>query len=160
MQCCKAGAAGYLTKPVHRHQLLKSADHWIESGGRPGRPPVVPQPVAAVADAAVLDTATAVEEFGDVQTVKIVARQLTDNVDGQLRLIRESLSRGDRERVRKEAHAIKGGAATLEAVALSQAAARLEALSPESSLAELDSGLGDLEHQFKRFREFVSQWKG
>ena len=114
----------------------------------------------AIDDVIVMDTATAVDEFGDADTVKIVARQLIENVDGQLEMIRESIANGDRERIRKEAHAIKGGAATMEAIALSKAAAQLEDLSPDGPMDVLGTGFGDLENQFYRFREFVSQWKG
>lgn len=164
-KCLDAGMDGYLTKPVHRHQLVETADHWIGHTGRlkhPPRPPETTQTVGkpAIDDAIVMDTATAVDEFGDADTVKIVARQLIENVDGQLEMIRESIANGDRERIRKEAHAIKGGAATMEAIALSKAAAQLEDLSPDGPMDVLGTGFGDLENQFYRFREFVSQWKG
>ena len=107
----------------------------------------------------VMDTATAVDEFGDADTVKIVAHQLIENVNRQLEQIRESITAGDREGIRKEAHAIKGGAATMEAMALSQAAAHLEHLSPEGAMDAIGAGYGTLKEQFFRFREFVSQWK-
>jgi len=74
------------------------------------------------------DIARALKEFGDADTVRIVVRELTENVKKQLCTIRESIAQKDRERIRKETHAIKGGAATLEAVALTGAAARLEKL--------------------------------
>lgn len=98
--------------------------------------------MAAARDDASLGVEAAVAKpikVGDADTVKIVARQLIENVDGQLEKIRKSMARGDRERIRREAHAIKGGAATMEAVALSQAAARLEKINelcpPENSPA-------------------------
>ena len=163
-KCLDAGMDGYLTKPVHRHQLIKTADHWIGLKGkrtaqRAGSLPKTPTtPVKVEPD--IMDTTTAVEEFGDAQTVKRVARQLIENVDGQLRAIHDAIANGDREAVRKEAHAIKGGAATMEAVALSKAAAHLEDLSSGGHLDALGAGAGVLHNQFDRFREFISQWKG
>ncbi len=94
-----------------------------------------------------------------LDAVKIVARQLIDNVDGQLQAIRESIANGNRERIRREAHAIKGGAATMEAMALSRAAARLEKISSEGPVDALGTNFGELENQFYRFREFVSHWE-
>jgi two-component system sensor histidine kinase/response regulator len=165
-KCLDAGMDGYLVKPVHRHQLIQTVDHWIGLNGRLKNHRPSPTPASGLAVApknaggSVMDIATAVEEFGDADTVKMVARQLIENVDRQLQTIRDSIAKGDREHIRKEAHAIKGGAATMEAVALSEAASHLEKLSPYGPVAELDAGFGDLEDQFYRFREFVSQWKG
>jgi signal transduction histidine kinase/DNA-binding response OmpR family regulator/HPt (histidine-containing phosphotransfer) domain-containing protein len=161
-KCLDAGMDGYLIKPVHRHQLIKTADNWIGlKGGSDGICPLPDQKNPPESDdAAVMDVVTAVEEFGDAGTVKIVARQLIDHVDGQLQIIRDAITVGDRDRIRREAHAIKGGAATMEAAALSDAAARLENLSPDGPMEELGTGLGILENQYFRFREFVSQWKG
>jgi HPt (histidine-containing phosphotransfer) domain-containing protein len=161
-KCLDAGMDGYLIKPVHRHQLIKTADNWIGlKGGSDGICPLPDQKNPPESDdAAVMDVVTAVEEFGDAGTVKIVARQLIDHVDGQLQIIRDAITVGDRDRIRREAHAIKGGAATMEAAALSNAAARLENLSPDGPMEELGTGLGILENQYFRFREFVSQWKG
>jgi len=164
-KCLEAGMDGYLTKPIHRQKLIQAAAHWLgleaESGFFPeptAQSGSIPTP--AHDEPAVMDTATAVDEFGGADTVKIVARQLIENVDRQLEQIRESIAEGDRERIRKAAHAIKGGAATMEAMALSHAAAHLENLSPEGAMNEIGAGCGALEKQFFRFREFVSQWKG
>ena len=167
-KCLDAGMDGYLIKPVHRHHLIKTVASWLGLSSRPGNRRPFPAPAPAsdrdvtpgTADRAVMDIATAVDEFGDAETVKMVARQLIGSVDRQLQTIRAAIARGDREHIRKEAHAIKGGAATMEAALLSGAASHLEKLSPEGTAAALGAGFGDLEVQFYRFREFVSQWKG
>ncbi|HSO20317.1 MAG TPA: response regulator [Desulfosarcina sp.] len=163
-KCLHAGMDGYLAKPVHRHLLIKSADQWIRTGIKPepAEGPLRPAaPGAGVGnEPPVMDTATAVAEFGDRGTVKTVAGQLIANIERQLSTIRDAVAAGDRERVRREAHAIKGGAATLEAAALSRAAARLEKLSTDGSMEKLDAGTGDLESHFFRFRDFISRWKG
>ena len=159
-----AGMDGYLIKPVHRHLLIKSVDQWIQIHGDMERADALSKTVtpegADSDDPPVMDTATAVDEFGDWETVKTVAGKLIGNIKRQLQQIRGFLANGDRESVRREAHAIKGGAATLEAMALSKAAALLETLSLHGLMEELEAGMGDLENQYYRFRDFVSQWKG
>lgn len=163
-KCLHVGMDGYLIKPVRRHQLIDAADNWIGIKGRSGNSRPSPTPEQAVmpesVDASVMDIATAVEEFGDADTVKVIALQLVGNVDGQLQIIRESIANEDRERIRREAHAIKGGAATMEAHTLSNAAAHLEMLSTDGQMKAIDAGFGDLSNEFDRFREFISQWKG
>ena len=42
-KCLDAGMDGYLIKPVHRHQLIKTADNWIGLKGGPGRHPPAPR---------------------------------------------------------------------------------------------------------------------
>lgn len=170
-RCLNAGMDGYLIKPVHRHQLINTAKQWIDRDGidRDGKQenasdvpatpasPSVPQPDR---DMSVMDVTIAVDEFGDVETVIMVADQLIDNVAGQLSIIRQAITNDNRECIRKESHSIKGGAATLEAAPLSKAAARLEKISPEADTAKLNAGYHDLEQQFFLFRDFISQWKG
>jgi CheY-like chemotaxis protein/HPt (histidine-containing phosphotransfer) domain-containing protein len=161
-RCLDAGMDGYLTKPVRRAHLIETVDHWVarHNGGGNGHPLHRGPSTALDPDTdVIMDTETAVDEFGDAETVKLVAQQLIDNVERQLRTIRDSLTGRDRDRIRREAHAIKGGAATMEAVALSRCAAQLEKISPEDSIAALEIGCNALEEQFIRFREFISQWE-
>ena len=170
-RCLNAGMDGYLIKPVHRHQLINTAKQWIDRDGidrdgnqektsdAPATPqsPSIPQ---ADRDVAIMDVTIAVDEFGDAETVIMVADQLIDNVAGQLSTIRQAITDEDRECIRKESHSIKGGAATLEAAPLSKAAAHLEKISPEADTAKLNAGYHNLEQQFFLFRDFISQWKG
>jgi two-component system sensor histidine kinase/response regulator len=162
-KCLDAGMDGYLVKPVHRHQLIETARQWIGQQDNPARCSGSPGEAVSPAtpadtDSDIFDAATAVDEFGDADTVKIVAHQLIDNVTNQLTTIRSAIDDGDRECIRKEAHAIKGGAATMEAVALSAAAAHLEKICPNGNPGALETGYGELQSQFNRFREIISQW--
>ncbi len=164
-KCRDAGMDGYLTKPVRRHQLIETADKWIKTkddGMQQRNRTENGESITATdtPDAKVMDTVTAVDEFGDAETVIVVARQLIENIDAQLPIIRKSMDQRDRERIRKEAHAIKGGAATLEAAALSKAAALLENHSPSGTMEELNEQIVDLTDQFQRFKEFITQWEG
>ena len=164
-KCLDAGMDGYLIKPVHRHQLIKTADQWIglQKDSPKIKPTGNPAPPTATAeddDVGIMDVATAVEEFGDAETVKTVADQLIQLVTDQLEVIRKFISVENREGIRKEAHAIKGGAATMEAAALSAAAARLEERALDAAIVDIRADFGELTKQYYHFREFVAQWKG
>jgi two-component system, sensor histidine kinase and response regulator len=162
-RCLDAGMDEYLVKPIHRHQLITTAHRWIDAPGEGGKsrlptPPAATDPLKV--DAAVMDMATAIEEFGDPGTVKTLARQLIDTVVNRLPTIRDAIAADDRECIRKEAHSIKGGAATLEAGALSAAAAHLEEISRNATSAGLNAGYHDLENQFFLLKAFMAKWKG
>jgi two-component system sensor histidine kinase/response regulator len=160
-KCLDAGMNGYLIKPVSRRQLIETADNWLGlKCGHPLLPDPTPVPTTGEAGDGVMDTATAIEEFGDAAAVRTIAGRLIENIDRQLRIIRQSIAGGDRQRLRREAHAIKGGAATIEAAVLSAAAERLEKHSLHGSISELEAAAGDLENQYHRFRSFISQWEG
>ena len=161
-RCLDAGMDGYLTKPVRRDQLLDSVDHWIGRRGDAGSEhPLQAQPsVPSTAEPdTIMDTETVVDEFGDAETVKIVAQKLIANVEGQLKAVRQSIDKLDRDGVRREAHAIKGGAATMEAIALSRTAAHLEQISRKGTIEALAVGCRELENQYARFRNFIAHWE-
>ena len=164
-KCFAAGMDGYLAKPIRRRHLIEAVDRWIAPQSKPEAAPVSQEPDQAVEtstgeDDTIMDVATALEEFGDAETVRTIARQLIENADGQLERIQAFIENEDREAIRKEAHAIKGGAATMEAPALSEAAFHLEQLSKDGPMNELEISFENLKSQFYRFRDFVSQWKG
>jgi len=164
-KCLAAGMDGYLAKPIRRRQLIQAVDRWIglknrsEESSIPQEPEKIAE-ASAGGDGTIMDIATAIEEFGDAETVRTIARQLIENADRQFERIQKFIENEDREAIRKEAHAIKGGAATMEAPALSEAAFRLEMLSTDGPVNELEVGFENLKSQFYRFRDFISQWKG
>ena len=63
-------------------------------------------------------------------------------------IIREALDRADTEILRREAHAINGGAANLAAAELSSAAAELEKTAKSGSLGEAPGVLERLERAY------------
>ena len=159
--CLDAGMDGYLVKPVNRRQLITAARQSIDPHGPQHRlTQASPEKTPVDADTDIMDIATALDEFGDADSVKMLAGKLVDSVADQLQTIRKAMAAEDRDSIRKESHAIKGGAATLEASPLSRAAACLENISPNAEPDELNTVCAELEHQFFLFREFVSQWKG
>jgi HPt (histidine-containing phosphotransfer) domain-containing protein len=73
-----------------------------------------------------LDWPAALYEFGEPEIVHEVVEHLLQSVPGYLEEIRTAMGQGDFDRIRRSSHAIKGGAATVEAKPLSAVAAELE----------------------------------
>ena len=82
------------------------------------------------------------------------------NVTSQIGIIREAISNGDSEIVRREAHSIKGGAANLTADALSKIAFELENIGRSGMLEEGIDSLQKLEGEFFRLERFVAKRGG
>jgi HPt (histidine-containing phosphotransfer) domain-containing protein len=108
-----------------------------------------------------MDFARALEEFeGNREFLTGLLEKFLENVRAQLGTIREALDRADAEILRREAHAIKGGAANLTAAELSSAAAELEKTARSGSLGEAPDGLERLEKAYRRLDEFVRKPRG
>jgi len=156
--CLQAGMDDYLIKPVFRQDLLGKVDCWID-GGPATACVAAPPPGASAghrATAEPMDFARVLEEFeGNREFLTGLLERFLENVRAQLGTIREALDRADAEILRREAHAIKGGAANLAAAELSSAAAELEKTARSGSLGEAPGGLERLEKAYRRLDEFV-----
>jgi len=79
-----------------------------------------------------------------------------DNVRGQISLIRQAISDGNAETVRKESHSIKGGAANLIAKELSEIAFELENIGKSGDLKEGIDALERLKKEFQRLEVYTN----
>ena len=156
--CLRAGMDDYLIKPVFRKDLLGKVDRWIDSVPAPAGGELPPSEASALREAPAepMDFARALEEFeGNREFLTGLLEKFLDNVRAQLGTLREALDRADAEILRREAHAIKGGAANLAAAELSSAAAELEKTAKSGLLGEAPGGLERLERAYRRLDEFV-----
>jgi HPt (histidine-containing phosphotransfer) domain-containing protein len=98
----------------------------------------------------------AIEEFeGDKDFLMEVLNGFLDNVRTQLGTIRQAISDGDSEAVRRETHSIKGGAANLTADKLSSIAFELENIGKSGVLEGGIEALERLEKEFYRLEGYV-----
>ena len=98
----------------------------------------------------------AIAEFeGDEEFLLEVLEGFFENVTSQIGIIRQAISEGDAEVVRREAHSIKGGAANLTADALSKIAFELENIGRSGVLEKSIETLERLEQAFSRLERFA-----
>ena len=185
-KCLKAGMDDYLAKPLNRKHFLAVVEKWTRFGNdrevetaNPGPDPFPdafipherdfsqesPHHPSITADhqsnkGLPMDFERALAEFeGDRIFLGEVLRGFTNNVREQINVIQQALETRDADRVRREAHSIKGGAANLRADALSGIAFDLENIGKSGDLAmgprllkklkkELD-GLEEMEKSLK-----------
>ena len=151
--CLRAGMNEHLTKPLKLTRVLEALRHWVQ---RPSSMPIHDTPTAIDAGQRELrDTGDRLEETGgiDIETgiVRVGgSRARYRQLLARFRVVaaehgehlRDAIARGDHDRARTAAHALKGLAGNLSVTAVESAAAALESalespgVTPISKLAE------------------------
>ncbi|MBN1115415.1 MAG: response regulator, partial [Oligoflexia bacterium] len=162
-KCRETGINATLTKPIKRKELIKGIMEWINPGNKktgetdPGvKTPVRDLPETSEALSPPVNYRSAVEEFGDEALVREVILQLVENIEKQIPLMKDSAQQGIKqiEELRRNAHAIKGGAATIEAGALSEAARDIEILCKESGISKLELLMEGIISEHQRLKKY------
>lgn len=140
-RCLQAGMDDYLSKPVLKEDLERVLNHWSQriapsaagaangpaspdppsaEGANGNSAPTLPYPI----DAAYLDRVTG----GDRQFQRELLQVFVQDCQNQLPHLRQAVTKGDPEELRKVAHRLKGASANVGANAFCQVARELEHL--------------------------------
>jgi PAS domain S-box-containing protein len=164
-RCLNAGMDDFVTKPVFRDDLISMVKKWlparsIEEAG----PGIIEKNTMRHIDSSTdeanppLNLNRALDEFdGDKGLLMKLINGFIDIVRGQINIIRKAISDGDMDVVRSEAHSIKGGAANLTAMDLSQLALGLEKIAKTGTKDDSLDVLSRLEQEFLRLEAFASR---
>ena len=157
--CKKVNMDDVLTKPIRRNSLLAAVDRWIALTGQPpdrsGNSFPDENDDTSPKDIMPIDYNVALEEFGDMDIVNEVVAHFIEKVQTQIQDMREALTQQDIDGLRRDAHAIKGGAGTLEAKPLAREAEQMESLCKSNDLKAIPSALDNVVTEFDRLRTYV-----
>jgi PAS domain S-box-containing protein len=121
--CLDAGMNGYISKPIDRRKLTEVLAQY--SGLEPPRPPAAPIVQAGPAvDFSVLDM---LKDDLEADTVVAILVKFMEDASARAIEATAALGRQDFERIRREAHTIKGAAASLGLSAIRDACLATEA---------------------------------
>lgn len=161
-RCLDAGMNDVITKPIRRKQLCNVVNKWLDATDAELQTSADVDPSddtedsAKQTDDAPLDIEQAVDEFGGKrELVNTLIDKFLSKADEQIRILNEAKEKQDNETVRKEAHKIRGSAATLMAMPLALSAENLEKVAQSGMLDEIAEQLAILENEFDRLKQFV-----
>lgn len=146
--CAESGMDDVQAKPIRKKILLAVVQKWLWKNRTNTKISVQKAP-------APIDIETGIDEYGDKDFYIEVLDQFIKNLDQQINIISDSLKDDNFDRIEKEAHAIKGGAATIEASILSESAKKLEAIAKNKEKQEIVSCFNELKEKIQELKKFV-----
>jgi PAS domain S-box-containing protein len=132
--CIAAGGNDYLSKPYTEAALAALLTQWLPQAG----------------SEALLDLPALHARYpGNPDLVEELAAVFSSTTEASLEKLRSGIEQGNVEACRKEAHALKGAAASVRATAIQEGAARLEACVDRGDLAAASAELDAMENTFR-----------
>ncbi len=133
--CLAAGANDYLCKPYTEAALAALLAHWLPA-----------REAAPLLDLPALQA----RYPGNPELVERLTRLFVSTTEASLTALRQALDQRDADACRKEAHALRGAAASVMADAVQQAAGRIEAAIAGDDFAAAAIELDALEGHFRQ----------
>jgi len=172
-RCLEAGMDGYLSKPVQPLELarvvaaqLARSPHATNTLPRQpivelfehDAPPVVTTS-PLLETLAVFHESDIIYRMGDHQIAQLVVRQFLLDAPTRIDELRDALKTMDLVKARLKAHSLKGLAANISALRLSEMAAQLEIIAENAdAIAELLQLTEDLDQEFKQLHLVLQDW--
>ena len=161
-RCLAAGMDGYIAKPIREDDLRGMIDNLVFDQAGPAllvdtaadTAPSQSAPEPEAGQVPVFDRNALLSRLGGNESLveKFVAMFFA-SADEHLALLRQAAETGDTEQIRAKAHAIKGSAANVGAMSLSEAASALGKAIREEQFTEQPLLLARLEEQYALFRQ-------
>jgi PAS domain S-box-containing protein len=158
-RCLEAGMDDYISKPITPQALAEALEKWV--GKTQGLSPAIVAPGGATEPSAGLPVfdrpALIARLMGDEELAGTIIAGFLDDVPKRILALRGYLDRGDAGSAGGQAHALKGAAANVGGMALSDVASEMEEAGRAGRREEIVSLVPELERQFalleKRMKE-------
>ena len=150
-RCLASGMDGYVSKPVHPHELFSEMERCLavfEGKGAMAEQP--PQETQTLQETQV-DRASLIERVeGDQELLAEMIQLFRQDAPNLIGAMRAALEHGDMEVLERSAHSLKGAAANLSAKAAAEAAMHLEKVAKDKNFEAATARLADVEQVMQR----------
>jgi CheY-like chemotaxis protein/HPt (histidine-containing phosphotransfer) domain-containing protein len=159
-KCIEAGMDDYLSKPVEPAKLARMLDKWLgraqqEQTVDAAGPPVDPESGPAVFD----HVALLGRLMGNQALAEKVVNLFLEAAPSQVANLRRQLAARDATVARREAHALKGAAATVSAPVLQGLALQAEQAAGAGEWTRIEEILPRMEEQLQRLKTAIANWE-
>jgi len=165
-KCLAAGMDDYIAKPVKKDTLANMLKHWLKSEtGKPNKtenqsPKETAPSIETPGNIDSLDfDPTVVLELlnGDIDAVQDIATTFMEVVQTDLEQLQEAVSSKNTVQIAQEAHKIKGSAANIGALTISETAQKIEN-NPCEDGAQIDGLVYQLETDIKQLSRILDDF--
>ena len=164
-RCLEAGMDDYLAKPVNPEELKAKLVKWLPADGKEVKMVQKDENHQAASTNSQVKINVSTEYFdikgalnramGDVSFLKMMLDEFRQQKQIYLENILSALESQDADKMKKEAHTLKGTAANLGLLQISQAALELEKLGRAENLKKASDALKHLEGHYEQFDQYM-----
>ncbi len=153
-RCLEAGMDDYVSKPVDPKKLATVTERWIGPSPDPAHAPEPADAIEPVKESIVFDRPGLVARtMEDEDLLREIVSCFLEDAPRLIEDIKEHIRSGDSALAGAQAHGLKGAAANVGGVALSETAHEMERAGNAGRLEAADALLPELERQFARLRD-------
>jgi CheY-like chemotaxis protein/HPt (histidine-containing phosphotransfer) domain-containing protein len=162
-QCLAAGMDDYVSKPIRPELLDKVLTQWIGAGAiaKPAIASETPLEEATGPDKSQFDADELIERLmGNSVLARRVAGAFIDSMPRELLALSNAIANSDAPAIALTAHSIKGAAANVGGVAVSEVAAKLESFGKTGAIVAASDVLPELEATFQALKPEIQRFCG
>ncbi len=158
-KCLEAGMNDYITKPFKKKDLLALIEKWIYKkikAVESGDGDTLKETTKGAEKKLPVDLKKAFFEFeNDEEFFFKILKNFIKTADTQVPKIRQGIQDKDFKTIKEQAHSIKGGSASLTAMAVSTAARKLEVSAEEEDISAVQEHSQEMENALSELKDYV-----
>ena len=158
-KCLDAGMNDYITKPVSPQILINVLEKWLQKNKNEKikdnlQTEKISQEQSS--DLPVWDKSGSLERLmGDNELLKTITEAFLADIPNQIQILSEMLDTGNVDGVERQAHTIKGAAATMGAEVLREEAFKMEQSVTDGDLTIVKNSMKDIKKHFENLKKEI-----